>query len=100
MRRFVYITIDRSNARPPLKFVEEEVADRPADVRPELLAVGLEDGPLRAPVDPSLDVGEVAPHVDVLPLRIRADRPCVPGLFSEGLLDELAELVRNRLPGT
>ena len=59
--------------------VVEEVDDRLADVRPQPLAVGLEHRPLRAAVDRVLQVDEVAPHVDVLPLRIvRARRARAP----------------------
>jgi len=43
-------------------------------VGPKLFAIRLEHRLLRALVDRVFEVGEVTPHVDVLPFRIRADR--------------------------
>ena len=56
--------------RAVLPLVEQEVGDGAAHVGPQLGAVGLEHRPLRALVDRVLEVGEVAPQVDVLPLGI------------------------------
>ena len=63
-------------ARLPL--VEQEVLDRAAHVGPQRLAVVLEHDPLRAALQRSLQIGEVAAHVDVLPLRVGADGARAP----------------------
>src|SRR5439155_26913636 len=63
-------------ARLPL--VEQEVLDGAADARPQRVAVVLEHGPLRSPVDRVLQIDEVAPHVDVLPLGSGGDGARAP----------------------
>src|SRR5262249_57733615 len=60
------------------ELVGEEVLHRAAHVRPQLGPVGLEDGPLGALLDRALEVGEVAPHVEVLPLGVGAGGPRAP----------------------
>ena len=64
--------------RAALPFVEQEILDRAPHVGPQRVAVGLEHRPLRALVDRALEVGEVAPQVDVLPFGIGADRARAP----------------------
>ncbi len=51
-----------------LPFVGKEVRDSVADARPERVAVGLEDDPLRAFVDGAFDGKKVAAEVDVFPI--------------------------------
>src|SRR5215213_9753228 len=65
--------------------VEQEVGDSLADVGPERLVVVFEDGPLRAAVDGVLQISEVAPYADVLPLRVGADGAGSPGTKAAAL---------------
>ena len=53
--------------------MEEEVFDGVPHAYPELFAVRFKNGPLRALIDGSFEIGEVAPEIDVFPFRIGTD---------------------------
>src|SRR5688572_26358024 len=64
--------------RTHLPFVQQEVLDRAPHVGPQLIAVRLEDRPLRALVDGVFEIDEVAAQVHILPFRVGADRSRPP----------------------
>src|SRR5690348_13513919 len=63
-----------------LPFGEQETLDGGPHRGPQRGSIDLEDNPLAAFVDRFLQVVEVPPHGEVLPLRILGDRACAPHL--------------------